>query len=102
MIYRSDGAKNADPGADGTRHHEARSTMKFYEFVRVCQQLITRFININYNFNLDCLLGNLSSKNRLRDRFFSSKSRQVTRQSFIGQNFRQESRTGFKERKQDL
>ena len=62
MIYRSDSAKNADPGADGTRHHEARSTMKFYEFVRVCQQLITRFININYNFNLDCLLGNLSSK----------------------------------------
>ena len=35
-------------------------------------------------------------KNRLRDRFSGSKSRQVTGQRFIRPNFRQESRTGFK------
>jgi hypothetical protein len=40
-------------------------------------------------------LGNLSKKNRLRDRFSSSKSRQVTGQRFLRPNFRQESRTGF-------
>ena len=40
-------------------------------------------------------LGNLSTKNRLRDRFSGSKSRQVTGQRFSGRNFRQESRTGF-------
>ena len=34
-------------------------------------------------------LGNLSSKNRLRDRFFGLKSRQVTGQGFSGSNFRQ-------------
>ena len=41
-------------------------------------------------------LGNLSTKNRLRDRFFGEKSRQVTGQRFPGPNLRQESRTGFK------
>ena len=40
-------------------------------------------------------LGNLSAKNRLKDRFSGSKSRQITGQGFSGQNFRQESRTGF-------
>ena len=34
-------------------------------------------------------------KNRLRDRFSGSKSRQVTGQRFSGANFRQKSRTGF-------
>jgi hypothetical protein len=43
---------------------------------------------------LSCL-GNLFTKNRLRDRFSGSKSRQVTGQRFAGPNFRQESRTGF-------
>jgi hypothetical protein len=36
-------------------------------------------------------------KNRLRDRFFGSKSGPVTGKGFSGQNFRQESRTGFKD-----
>ena len=40
-------------------------------------------------------LGNLSIKNRLRDRFSGSKSRQVAGQRFSEPNFRQESRTGF-------
>ena len=40
-------------------------------------------------------LGNLSIKNRLRDRFSCPKSRQVTGQRFSGPNLRQESRTGF-------
>ena len=40
-------------------------------------------------------LGNLSFKNRLRDRFFGSKSGQVTRQRLSWPNLRQESRTGF-------
>jgi hypothetical protein len=40
-------------------------------------------------------LVNLSSRNRLRDRFFGSKSTQDTGQRFSGTNFRQESITGF-------
>ena len=40
-------------------------------------------------------LGNLSIKNRLRDRFSGSKSRQVTGQGFSEPNFRQESRKDF-------
>ena len=40
-------------------------------------------------------LGNLSTKNRLGDRFSGSKCRQVSGQRFSGPNFRQESRTGF-------
>jgi hypothetical protein len=36
-------------------------------------------------------------KNRLRDRFSGSKSGPVTGNGFSGQNFRQESRTGFKD-----
>ena len=37
-------------------------------------------------------------KNRLRDRFYSSKSRQVSGQAFSGTSFKQESWTGFKEK----
>jgi hypothetical protein len=37
-------------------------------------------------------LGNLSTKNRPRDRFFSTKSRQATRQDFTWPKLRQESR----------
>jgi hypothetical protein len=40
-------------------------------------------------------LGNLSTKNRVRDRISGSNSRQVSGQGFSGPNFRQESRTGF-------
>ena len=40
-------------------------------------------------------LGNLSTKNRVRDRFSGSESRQSTGQRFLGPNFRQENRTGF-------
>ena len=40
-------------------------------------------------------LGNLFTKNRLKDRFSGSKCRQVTGQRISGPNFRQESRTGF-------
>ena len=40
-------------------------------------------------------IGNLSTKNRLRDRFSGSKFRQVTGQRFSGPKIRQESRTGF-------
>ena len=39
--------------------------------------------------------GNLSIKNRLRDRFSGSKSRQVTSQRYSWRNLRQKSRTGF-------
>jgi hypothetical protein len=40
-------------------------------------------------------LGNLSSKNRHRDRFSGSKCKQVTGQRFSGPKFRQGKRTGF-------
>ena len=48
-------------------------------------------------FSATCL-----HKKRLRDSFFSSKSRQVTGQVFSGPNSRQESRTGFKIREQAI
>ena len=40
-------------------------------------------------------LGNLSTKNRVRDRFSGSESRQATGQGLSGPNFRHESKTGF-------
>ena len=48
-------------------------------------------LQVEYNPGLD----NLSSKNRLRDRFSGSKFRQVPGQGFSGPSFREESRTGF-------
>ena len=52
---------------------------------------------VDYSFEDELLAGlvNLLTKNRLRDRFFSSKSRQATEQSFSEPNFRH-SRTGLK------
>ena len=50
---------------------------------------------------LEAGLGNLSTKNRLRDRFSSSKSRQVTGQRFSGPNFGQDSRKGFSDGRQN-
>ena len=47
------------------------------------------------NLHLTAGLGNLSTKNRLRDRLSGSKSRQATGQGFSGPYFRQESRTVF-------
>jgi hypothetical protein len=41
-------------------------------------------------------IGNLSTKNRVRDRSSGSESEQATGQRFLGPNFRQESKTGFK------
>ena len=58
------------------------------------------FLAHAYKSSGTCLsssLDNLSKKNKLRDRFSGSKSRQVTGQRFSRPNFRQESRTGFKD-----
>ena len=47
--------------------------------------------------NVNKVCYNLSTKNRLRDMFFSSKSRQATRQGFLRDGFKTGPETGFQE-----
>jgi hypothetical protein len=67
-------------------HPEVQTKLNRQEFLQSADPQDFK-VQLSRSQSFQAGLGNLSLKNMLGDRFFSSKSRQVTRQDFLRENF---------------